>query len=432
MSNPISEIAAICRDESSAWEATCALLDLAETQDVHRSVWHDSDEDREEAEAVRASLVGALEPAGGTERRDGTNYDPTSVGDAISATSTPLTLGQLAHVVATVLDQMYWPSFTRDWLAHRGPNFDLHPGERYPIGKMRLMGALGYSSLPDRLGLLTGELHHVRRRGSDEIRVIVNGEHAGIIDGLLKSPPLEVAALLPNESWSELTTAPGPIGPADASAQESTIVNLLAQAKTLGVAVVVLPELSVDGSIVQSLAQEWASETNLPILFAGSIHCVDDNRRANRSTVLMPGVGAAWSHDKSSIFEDREGNREPIDPSEPCITLGCGHVVRIATLICKDALSPSAARLIADLGVHLLAVPAMSDRLWDFSNVASQLIARSQGATVVANNPRLWDHTNVEHALLGHPVQGDNRLRDRHSAGAPDLGIARLGTGWMP
>lgn len=431
MSNSISEIVAVCRDASTAWEATCALLDLAETQDVHRSVWDGSDEDREEAEAVRASLVGALEPAGGTERRDGTNYDPTSVGDAISATSTPLTLGQLAHVVATVLDQMYWPSFTRDWLAHRGPTFDLHSGERYPIGKMRLMGALGYSSLPDRLGLLTGELAHVRRRGSDEIRVIVNGEYAGIIDGLLKSPPLEAAALLPNESWSELTTAPGQIGPADTTAQESTIVNLLAQAKTLGVAVVVIPELSVDENILAVLDREWSEATNLPMLFAGSIHLVDGDQRVNRTTVLLPGVGAAWNQDKNVAFEDREGNREPIDPCEPCITLGCGDLVRVATLICKDALSPEMASLIAELGVHLLVVPAMSDRLWDFSNVASQLIARSQGATVVANNPRLWDHTNVEHALLGHPVQGDNRLQDRHSAGAPDLGVARLGLGWV-
>ena len=85
----------------------------------------------------------------------------------------------------------------------------------------------------------------------------------------------------------------------------------------------------------------------------------------------------------------------------------------------------------ADLGVHLLAMPAMSDRLGDFSTIANVLINRSQGAMVVANNPRLWDNADVEHGLLGHPVQKANRVEVRHSLGAPDLGVARLGTGWV-
>lgn len=73
----------------------------------------------------------------------------------------------------------------------------------------------------------------------------------------------------------------------------------------------------------------------------------------------------------------------------------------------------------------------MSDSLGDFSTAAAQLIARSQGATVVANNPRQWNGAEVAHALLGHPVkEPDDRFIKRSGLAAPDVGVARLGYGW--
>lgn len=296
---------------------------------------------------------------------------------------------------------------------------------------MRLLGPVGHSASPHRLGLRDGELAHVRKLGIDNIRVIVDGEFAPIIDSLANSPPLRVAALLPNESRSELADS-YPVGPVDAITQRSVIDDLLEQARSRGAKAAVLPELSVDASVLEALESEWAEATDRPILFAGTFHDVDGGRRINRTKVLLPGVGAAWSHDKSAAFVDREGRREPIDPVEPSITLGCGELVRVATLICKDALGVDVARLVADLGVHLLVVPAMSDRLGDYSNVANELIRRSQGATVVANNPRLWNGDDVEHALLGQPVKSaSRRTLERRSLAAPDLGVARLGVGWL-
>ena len=75
----------------------------------------------------------------------------------------------------------------------------------------------------------------------------------------------------------------------------------------------------------------------------------------------------------------------------------------------------------------------MSRGLGDFSTAASLLIARSQGATVVANNPRVWNGAGRghAHALLGQPVpDAGQRCVERQSDSAPDFGIARLGTGW--
>ncbi len=363
------------------------------------------------------------------------------MGDAVAMLATSLTTGELAYLVATVLDEMFWPSFTRAWLASNGPTFELCAGDYYPVNEMQLMGAMGYSARPDRRGLRPGELAHVRSRRADEIRVVVNGEYPLIIDGLAASTPLHAAVLLPNESSSQLTSPPGCIGPVDTAVQRSTITALLQQAAAEGdeaeepVGVVVLPELSVDEDIVASLANEWAAASDRPILFAGSAHVdVDDGgRRVNRTTVLLPSVGAAWHHDKSTLFVDRDGNREPTDPAEPSITLGCGFQVRVATLICKDALNVDIYRLAADLGVQLLAVPAMSDRLGDFMPAAGELVAQAQGATLVANNPRQWNGENVEHALLGQPVRdAEQRIRERRSDGAPDLAVARLGSGWLP
>ncbi len=414
------------------WLATCELLEQADSLGVQRDPWADGDA-RQQAERVRERLERALSWPADVPLHVGTADDASDAGDAVAMMTTSLTTGELSYVVASVLDEQYWRSFTRDWLTERGPVFDLRPGDRYPVDDMRLRGDVGYSARPERRGLRAGDLAHVRRFRVGRIRVIVNGKYPRIVDRLASSLPLEAAVLLPNESWSELTKPPGRIGPVDSEAQQSVLSEMLQQARERGVGMVVLPELSVDGNIAESLASEWEQSTDYPMLFAGSAHLLDGGRRVNRTTVLLPGVGAAWHHDKTVAFEDREGNREPIDPGEPCITLGCGYQVRVATLICKDALDADTYRLVADLGVHVLAVPAMSDRLGDFAAAANELIAQAQGATVVANNPRLWNESDVEHALLGQPVRdAEPRVREHRSEGAPDLAIARLGSGWLP
>lgn len=426
-----AEIAAICRNSGSGWRAVCALLEHARSHDADGGFGSLDDRRRDEAAAATAALERSLAPSGSASTTASAVYRPNEVGDAVAALSTPLAAGELAYAVASLLDQLYWPSFARDWLADRGTSFELGVGELFPIGEMRLMGSVGHSARPHRLSLPAGELAHVRRRSDDGVRVRVIGEYAPIIDRLAGSPPLGAAVLLPNESWSELDRPPNGMGPANSVAQQRTIEELLRRASEMGVDVAVFPELSVDEDIVRWLELQWAESTDLPILFAGSAHLAEGGRRVNRSTVLLPGVGAAWRHDKFTVFEDRDGSREPIEPDKPYITLGCGRLVRVATLICKDALSADIARLVADLGVHLLAVPAMSRGLGDFSTAASLLIARSQGATVVANNPRVWNGAGRGHALLGQPVpDADQRCVERRSDSAPDLAIARLGAGW--
>ena len=416
----------MCRTSATAWRAVCALLDHAEGLGLASSPWSTSALD--EAERVRGELERVLSPT--SRRVESVPYSNNDVDAAVRGTASSLGEGELAFVVARVLDDHYWTSFTHDWLEERDRTFALREGERYPVGEMRLMGAVGHSSRPHRLALPDGELPHVRRRSANNIEVLVQGAYAGILDGLVGKAPLAVAAALINDTWDDLAAPPGPIFPKDRCAQGATVATLLQQAREREVAVAVLPELCATREMVAELAAEWAGRTDAPVVFAGSVHLQDADRRVNRTSVLLPGVGVAWTHDKYTVFEARDGTREPIDPGQPRIVLGCGDIVRVATVICKDALALTTATALADLGVHLLAVPAMSEGLASFSTVAEVLISRSQGATVVANNPRVWDGSSVHHALLGHPVPIIPRVVARLANEAPDLGLARLGSGW--
>ena len=427
--DPARHVVSVCRESTTAWRAVCALLDHAEDGGLHLSPWSTSA--RDEAERVRSELETALLSAQGEMERAPYNNDLAA--RMVQGITTSLSEDELAFAVARVLDDRYWPSFTHDWLQERGHTFALSKGERYPVAEMRLMGAIAHSSLPHRLALPNVDLPHVRRRsGEDNFEVVVEGSHAAILDGLMGKAPLTVAAALINDTWGDLAGPPNQVAPNDPGAQMARIERLLEQARERDAAVVVLPELCATAQMVERLAEEWAGRVDAPVLFAGSVHLEDDGRRVNRTSVLLPGVGEAWTHDKYSVFEARDGTQEPIDPRQPGVVLGCGDFVRVATVICKDALELTTATLLGNLGVHLLAVPAMSEVLGPFSTAPEVLIARSQGATVVANNPRVWHGEPVDHALLGHPVVGTPRVSVRASGGAPDLGIARLGSGWEP
>jgi len=423
VSDSAHQVGSVCRAPATAWRTVCTLLDHAEQLGLRASPWATGEID--EAERVRRELERRLSVRGNAEP-----YSGAFVGQVVGAVTTSLDEGELAFVVARVLDDRHWPSFTHAWLEERGQEFVLGQGERYPVDEMRLMGAVGHSSRPYRLSLPEGELPHVRRRSEENIEVVVQGKHAAILDGLVARAPLTLAAALINDTWDDLTVPPNSVAPKRPDRQMARIRRLLLQARERDVAAVVLPELCVNADMVAHLATEWAEQLDAPLLFAGSVHQHHAGQRVNRTSVLLPGVGVAWTHDKFSVFETRDGEREPIDPKRPSVVLGCGALVRVATVICKDALDVATANLLGDLGVHLLAVPAMSEVLGPFSTAPEVLIARSQGATVVANNPRVWAGDPVDHALLGHPVRGMNRVVRRTGGRVPDLGIARLGSGW--
>ena len=261
MSDSAHRVGYLCQASATAWRAVCALLDHAERFGLGSSPWSASA--RDEAESVRSELESALLPALG--ELEPLPYYNTLAATMVRGITTSLNEGELAFVVARVLDDHYWAGFTHDWLEERGHTFALSAGERYPVGEMRLMGRVGHSSRPHRLALPDGELPHVRRRSADNIEVVVQGAYAAILDGLIGKVPLTVAAALINDTWDDLAAPPGPIVPKDAGEQIARIGRLLRQARERDVAVVVLPELCATGDMVAQFAEEWAGRVNVPV-----------------------------------------------------------------------------------------------------------------------------------------------------------------------
>ena len=133
-------IAAICRESDSAWQAVCALLEHADSQASGDSIGDSVESVHEHAVAVSAALEQRLTPQGESRSSAVTSYRPIEAAGAIAAIPAAeilLSDRALAHAAATALDQLYWPSFTRDWLAERGTSFELGAGDLYPVGEMR-------------------------------------------------------------------------------------------------------------------------------------------------------------------------------------------------------------------------------------------------------------------------------------------------------
>ena len=360
-------------------------------------------------------------------------FDPSVVLDVVRAQREDLTTGELAYAVAMGLDRVFAATFTHSWLDENQQVFVLEPGDPFPVSDMSLMGASGYSARPHRRDLPGDELPHVRRLGESGITVRVDARYAASLDGLLAAGPLPVAAVVVNEDWAEFDVPDAlfPIVAKDPVTQQARVERAIAGALSRGSAVVVVPELSITADSVEDIAALLNETIGSAIVFAGSAHVLRGSARVNEAQVVLPEVGAAWSHDKWVPFEDRDGVREGIDPAIPEVTIACGNHVRVAVLICKDVLARQYYQLLGDLGVHLLGVPAMSAGLGDFTTAAYTLVARSQGAMVVANNPRVWEGLVAETALLGHPVDDHQKTEVIRARSAPGFSYGVLGEGWQ-
>ena len=412
---------------TTPWRVTSDLVALY-WEEGNGSPWRGADDTRQAAEDVASRIQDAF--------RVETNhleFDSRAVLDVLCVLLENLTTGELAYAVAMGLDRVFASTFTQSWLGEHAQVFDLKPGDPYPISDMSLMGHSGYSSHPYRRDLPGDELPHVRRLSDSEITVRIDARYAASLDGLLAASPLPVAAVVVNEDWAEFDVPDVlfPIVAKDSVTQQDRVKSAVAGALSRGSAVVVVPELSTTAGSVEDI-EVLLNETIGPaIVFAGSAHVLRRSVRVNEAQVILPEVGAAWSHDKLVPYETRDGNREGIDPARPQVTIACGNHVRVAVLICKDVLVGEYYQLLGDLGVHLLAVPAMSAGLGDFSAAAHALVARSQGAMVVANNPRVWEGMVPETALLSHPVASPQKTDDVRAHSAPGFSYGVLGEGWL-
>jgi len=392
-------IVQILRDASdSHWRAAEMLLRLWIDSGNSISPWHD-DTMREDAEQLATA---ALDHIG----------EASIAVEPIAALTSPLSANHQAYALGMAIDRAAAGKFTAQWLNERGEQFLLEPGQLYPVSNMSLKGTSGYSTRPHRLFLPPSELPHVRQLRRDDVDVVIDARWGRLLDALIAQSPLTVAAVLPNEDWSELTPIDAfPVGAADEDAQIARIRAAVEHALRNHVAAIVVPELATPHPALTVLQQLISDAPDICLVYAGSEHVTVADAPRNRASVLLTDAATpAWEQEKAVPFEDRDGNVEPIERQRLVLRIATGNHVRVAALVCKDYLSENFADLLGDLGVHLVGVPAASAGLGDFGSAGQSLIRRSQGSSIVANGPRVWDGEPAEHAVIVHPVSSPDRV----------------------
>ncbi len=262
------------------------------------------------------------------------------------------------------------------------------------------------------MGLAWGELPHVRMWHDDGFDIIIDGTFGPDLDDHLANGAPRIAVLAPNISWTEFDKNEGfPVVVRDEAAQRMVLLAAINQALADGCDVIVAPELSVPELIADELGAALMGHEGV-LLVAGSHHREEDGVRINEALTYLGGIaGPVLRQRKSEPFAESNGSREGISLGQrPTLTVLCGDRVRFATVICKDFLTPGTARVLGKLGVHLVAVPAMSSSVDEFANAAGVIHSLSQGLVVVANGPSDgWPRQQgpVPHAMCSQPIRGD-------------------------
>jgi len=414
----------------TAWGAASSLLRF----------WLDSaqklpprdrdDATRDAADELAQSVVETIGVSGNEELK-------APLLDTLASLPSSLEAVERAHALATGIDEARWASFSRTWMRGHDEEVSLLPDELFPVGDTCIAVEGGLSARPWRLGMKACELPHIRRSESTPFDIVIDTRWGPYIDGLM-GRKLTFIAMLPNESMDEyLLPALGPlfgVSPRDGEAQ-ARAVELLCDGALSSADIVVFPELCVTGEILdglQELLDGIRSETL--IIAAGSMHLEDLTRgRQNVAQTLIPHADMSLTHRKFTNFVDREGRSEGLDISDrPLLRILTGNHVRVASVICKDFVAPGVAEQLGELGVHVVLVPAMSERLDDFGPPTGALLSRSQGVVVVANGPRIWSGEVPYHALLGQPTKDVRRHLEvsKPTEPAPGWSSASPGGSW--
>jgi hypothetical protein len=350
----------------------------------------------------------------------------------------------VAHALARFLDDRYGHTFT-DSFRRRSP-YQPGAGDPVPLASpdLRTIIDMRPTSPPWRLANRLDETRRIRLAGewAVEFRMVYDYGLLDTLAGMITADTV-IATCHPNRNLEEFALPDDrsrpvfPIHPADPDEQRQEINRLIRAAGRAGASIIVLPELCVTEELAFELA-DWVRRPDGPkLLVAGSYHHADDrglervaHRRRNTAIVWVRGHDDPLIHDKHSpaerpVIEDIHSEGWP---ELRVYVTGDGWHLAIA--ICRDLLNPQAVHALAEAGVNLVLVPAMSETLVAFGGPAAQLVGSNQALVAVANNPATWaggTDAGVRHparALFGHPGFGQ-QTRFVHGQDA-EPGIALL------
>jgi len=175
-----------------------------------------------------------------------------------SATSVPPVV--VAHALAQFLDEHYAHTFTR-FFRVRTP-YQPAVGDPIPLDfpNLRELTAMPFTSPPWRLANRLDQTRHIRLAGdwAVQYRVVFDYSLADALDGLITADTI-IATCHPNRSVTEFALPRDmrgrtfPIRPIDLDRQRNEVNRLIETATGAGADIVVLPELSVTGTLASEL-----------------------------------------------------------------------------------------------------------------------------------------------------------------------------------
>lgn len=418
----LDELRTTLADQTEPLLAVAALL--RQCRDDYRTLWerHTEASSRERAAQVRQELSALIDQHRTSSRLEG------PVRDALVRTLRPdpdVPAVVVARVLADLLDEGWAAAFPASFAA-RSP-YTPAVGDPVPLGSPDLPSLLQMAptSPPWRLAQRLDETRHVRLAGewAARFRVVFDYAHADALAGIVDGGTT-IAVVSPNASLSQfgLGTADEPafpVLPVDPERQRRLVLELVAQAGAAGASIIVLPELAVPPELADELQDVVGRPGGVRLIVAGAHHRVDaDGGRHNTAVAWLRGSAVPLRQDKHSPADSPvvEDLRHAGWPEIRIHVSSDGWHVALA--VCRDLLNPSAVQALAEGGVHLLLVPAMSETLLPFGGPAAHLVGATQALVAVANGPADWGPgRRAAPGLFGHPgLIGQTRLVHRHGS----------------
>jgi len=229
-------------------------------------------------------------------------------------------------------------------------------------------------------------------------------------------------------------------GPLNDDAHAQLVGNLIASARKAQV--LVLPEYCLTGTSRDLVIEALSKEGKVPrLVISGVSSGADEDGYIVNEAVMI--IATAAGHVSRVITLPQKIHPAEIEPFKEYIKQGSEVRVfiserwTIATLICFDAMTKSIIGQLAQFGVNLLLVPALSPKSAALVGSATSLCTTSQAFVVIATGPARFEHSNGitsrpelrSEAVFGGPYGSGDVTRKASSA--PGAAPAERVNLWM-
>lgn len=313
----------------------------------------------------------------------------------------------VARAVAGAVDEVYGATFVEHF--HGRGEHRLRPGEAYPVLPRSPADFLGAnhpnsrpSSLPTRE--LTA-LPHLRLALRDTpVDYVLDFDSWNRLGPLGADQRLRIAIGQPNLALDELDvhraeeprryTNRGPRAP---ERQAQRVARLAAAAGEAGADVLLLPEYTLNDDAIDHLRPMLRDLPRAPrLVVAGSCGIAESGALLNEAWLCLCGTWPSVLHE---VVTPPKLSPAPVDGYQENIQAGSEVRVyvsqrwTIAVLICRDAMNAEVLNQLAEMGVNLVLVPAMTGKTRSMTELVTPLLALSQAFVALVAGPAHWART---------------------------------------